>query len=80
MPQEQVQWVLTLEVSEAQRVKLRPDEIARFLEKESLRMVPSAFCTILLCLRHAGFSATDIIAELRPSVESILLKGGFRAY
>jgi isopentenyldiphosphate isomerase len=69
-----------LEVSEAQRVKLRPDEIARFLEKESFRMVPSAFCTILLCLRHAGFSATDIIAELRPSVDSMLLKRGFRAY
>lgn len=68
------------EVEEVARVSLTPEGVARFLSQEDFRMVPSALTTILLCLRHAGFSNADIISELRLVVDEVRLRNGFAAY
>lgn len=68
------------EVEEVKRINLTPDAIARFLSQKEIRMVPSALTTMLLCLRHAGFSSDDIISELRSVVDQVHLHNGFAAH
>lgn len=68
------------EVAAVETISLTPEGVAEFLGHDpGLRMVPSAVATIILCLRHAGFSEVDIISELGEPLERIYQRGGFLA-